>query len=421
LKRRLAKEVQSNADTGIHCPPAVQAVFRGKGIAQGRNVVQPFAKMSLSGRNTPGDKVLGVNGRFLRSKPTGVERYALCVLRELIPIAMRNGFQLKVFVPQHCSVPDWFQSNNIELIASAIMPGAIGRHLWEQFVLPNLARRAGVTALLNLTNTAPIAFPGNILVLHDLAWLENPDWVSPLFAAGYRVVVPAAARNAATLVTVSESSATQIQKHLGLPRSRINVILEGVSIEPRPRSDNDLDVLNLYGLERPYFLHVGTLQPRKNIARLAEAHELLCKDNGQAPDLVLAGDKGNHFGKMAGPTNPGKIKYLGYVPDAHLPILYAGATAYITASLSEGFNLPIVEAMACGVPVMASDIDTHREVAADAALYFDPLRISSIRDAMFSISTDKQLRCELVERGSRQSRRFSWSQHAERLIKAIID
>jgi glycosyltransferase involved in cell wall biosynthesis len=369
-------------------------------------------------------KSLGINCRFLQARVTGVERYALNVVNSLIPEAKGRGYKIKAFVPRNSAIPSFLNSADVELVETELWPSAVGRHLWEQLVLPMLAGKHKVGVLLNLTNTAPIGFRSNVLTLHDVSWIEQPASFSPLFRICYQLLVPLVARRAKQLVTVSQCSAEHIHKYLQVPMSRILVIKEGVGVEvsSQPARD-DQSVLNRYDLSGQYLLHVGTLQPRKNIDRLIAAHDLLCEQLGDnAPYLILVGGNSGHFASISAANSElrsRRKRLLGYVPDCDLPVLYSNALAYVTASLCEGFNLPILEAMACDTPVLASDIAIHHEVAGDAAVFFDPLKESAICSAMRTVVEDEKLRSDLVARGVQRAAQYSWSAHAASLMDAI--
>jgi glycosyltransferase involved in cell wall biosynthesis len=184
------------------------------------------------------------------------------------------------------------------------------------------------------------------------------------------------------------------------------VIHNGVGKPFEPQTQSAIDqVRKKYKLDKPYFLFVGTNEPRKNAATLIQAWERL---NSQSHMLFIAGGNGKIFKSTSIKIN------MDYVPDQDLPALYSGAIAYILPSLYEGFGLTALEAMACNTPVIASDISAMREILNDAALFVNPLDVNGIANAMQSLLDDPALANALRDRGLRQSKMFSWNETARK-------
>jgi glycosyltransferase involved in cell wall biosynthesis len=192
-----------------------------------------------------------------------------------------------------------------------------------------------------------------------------------------------------------------------------------------------------YGLPGPYLLYVGTLHPRKNLVRLVQAFALLLDSlssksaypisNIQYPvdnlQLVLAGQKGWLYDEILSQVRrldlTGRVVLTGYVPEADLPALLSGALAFVFPSLYEGFGFPVLEAMACGTPVICSDVSSLPEVAGDAALLMDPEDVEALAAAIQRLVSDEELRRDLVARGYRQVQRFSWRHCAEEVLQVL--
>jgi glycosyltransferase involved in cell wall biosynthesis len=268
-------------------------------------------------------------------------------------------------------------------------------HAWEQAVLPFRARDAPL--LLNPANLAPVAFPRNVVVLHDAAALREPAWYSQLYVRWQRAVLPAVARRAVHLVTVSQFSRRELVELLGADPARITVVPGGVDERFTPDADPGPARAAL-ALQRPYVLTVGSLIARKNVGALAETARRLAQEG---VDLVAAGGGRPQFA----PEGDSVVRQLGHVPDEHLPGLYAGAAAFVLPSLYEGFGLTALEAMACGVPVVASDRGALPEVLGDAALLVDPLDQTAIAEAVERAMGSGRLARAGVER----ARRFTWA------------
>jgi glycosyltransferase involved in cell wall biosynthesis len=266
-------------------------------------------------------------------------------------------------------------------------------HVWEQVVLPRRARKARL--LLNPANLAPVAFPRNAVVIHDAAALRHPEWYSPLYARWQGAVLPHIAERARIVMTVSEFSRRELQELLHVDA---HVVPGGVDHRFRPDADPEPAKAAL-GLTRPYVLTVASRTARKNLASLSATSRRL---QAEGIDLVAAGGERPQFrteNEAAGPA-----RALGHVPDAHLPGLYAGASAFVLPSWHEGFGLTCLEAMACGVPVVAADAGALPETCGDAARYADPSDPDDIaRQVLQAIQDDA-----LGAKGRRRAAGFTW-------------
>ncbi len=254
-----------------------------------------------------------------------------------------------------------------------------------------------------------------VVTIHDMS-LERLRTHHPVGKRVYtRRLVPYVAERARLIITNSEFSKWDIVRYLAIPESRIRVTPLGVGPEFRQVEDPARgEVLRRYGLDRPYFLYVGNIEPRKNLPRLIEAFASI---PGKDHALVIVGDpwyRGSEPRKIASSLGLGdRVRFLGYVPRPDLPGLLGGATAFVYPSLLEGFGLPILEAMACGRPVITSATSGLAEVAGDAAILVDPLSIPAIAAAMTAMVEDASLAADLSRRSLRRAAQFSWRQTAE--------
>jgi len=359
---------------------------------------------------------VGFNCRFMHaSRVTGVERYA----RNLLSSFLEAGGDVE-FVLFGCAgwqspaaLPD-----NIRKVGTCAWRSAAARQLWEQFILPGLAGKAHVDILINPTNTAPLRFARNVMVIHDLAFLEHPEWFSRGFLRLYRAVVPRAARRALAVMTVSEFSKSGIVKLLAVPPERVHVIYQGVDPVFRPVGRNEIEgVRRKFGLARPYVLFVGSIAPRKNLAAAAAAFGLARKRLLAVHELIVVGARGFQFSNVDVPPGIRNVRAIGYVADEDLRALYAGADALLYPSLYEGFGLPPLEAMACGTPVVTSDCASLPEVVGDAALKVDPKDTEAIADAICRVITDRGLASDLRRKGLERAKLFTWEETARRTLQ----
>jgi glycosyltransferase involved in cell wall biosynthesis len=291
------------------------------------------------------------------------------------------------------------------------MPPAVLAHRagqgWEQAVLP--ARARGARALLSPANLAPLALGRrNVVVIHDAAALRHPEWYGRAYVAWQRALLPRLARSAGRVITVSEFSKGEVVEVLGAPPERVVVVPNGVGERFGPDAGADATRAAL-GLAKPYVLAVGTRIARKNLAALSTAAGALAQ---RGVELVTAGSARAYM-RDEGDT---AVRALGYVPEQHLPGLYAGASALVMPSLYEGFGLPCLEAMASGTPVVAADRAALPEVCGGAALLFDPDDPDAVTDALRRALDDPE---PLVARGRERARGFSWERTARGVDAAV--
>ena len=293
--------------------------------------------------------------------------------------------------------------------AVASPPAALAHragHAWEQGVLPFRARRAAL--LLGPANLAPVAFPRNVVVIHDAAVLREPGWYSAAYARWHGALLPAIARGAKRVITVSAFSARELRELAGVEAA---VVAGGVDARFTPGADPGPARAAL-GLEGPYVLCVASRIARKNLAALYETGARLA---ARGIDLVAAGGERPQFRAARAAAGP---RDLGPVPDAHLAGLYAGASAFVLPSLYEGFGLPCLEAMACGTPVVAADAAALPETCGDAALYADPRDPRAIADAV-ERALEPSTAARLRDAGLVRARPFTWDATA-RGVDAVI-
>jgi glycosyltransferase involved in cell wall biosynthesis len=354
---------------------------------------------------------VGLNLVFLVPGETGgMEIYA----RELIPrLAAADDVELTAFVNREAaegSPGPWH-----EIAHETVPVNARSRVQWvrgEQQHLPGMAARAGCDVVHSLASTAPLRGPfARVTTIHDLNYKLVPDAHFGLLRLGMGVLVPAAARRSHRIVVDAQSTAVDVQRHLGVAPDEIDVIPLGVGQLPLGASTPEAELRARLGLgERPILLSVSAKRPHKNLLRLLDAHALI--DPEQRPLLVLPGYATPHEAELiarAATLGSGDdVRFLHWVDQADLEGLYAAATAFVFPSLYEGFGLPVLEAMVRGVPVACSDRSTLPEVAGDAALLFDPEDATAIHAALVRLLSDGALRDRLRAAGPEQAARFDW-------------
>jgi glycosyltransferase involved in cell wall biosynthesis len=331
-----------------------------------------------------------VNGRYLFQKITGQQRYAHELVR-------RFGDRVAIVKPDHGGT-------------------GIRGHLWEQTVLPF---RTGGRLLWSPSATGPLATERQVTTIHDAISLDHPEWFDWKFGAWYRALLPRLMLRVRRILTVSNFSRDRLLEHAAVPASKFVVTYLGVDPKFRPADpDAVAAVRRKLGLPVAYFLAVASLEPRKNTARLLKAwenHRAEFKDIG----LVVAGGAGKVFRGTGIDSIPAGVKLTGYVDDADLPALYGGAMAFVFPSLCEGFGLPPLEAMACGVPVITSNTSSMPEVCGNAALFVEPTDVDSIADGIRRLAASETLRADLRQRGLERVKQFTWERTVEATWQAL--
>lgn len=299
--------------------------------------------------------------------------------------------------------------------------------LWHRLRAPlpiqALAGRADVLHAPDFS-LAPSVGARTVVTLHDLAFMTHPECALPSLRAYLHRVVPRAARRADHIIAVSQRTADDLVALLGVPREKISVIYLGV--DPSVRRVEDTVALAQvearYGLRRPFALAVGTIEPRKNYARLIEAFARARGRNDAPSQLVIAGRKGWLYDEVFATAarlglDAEAVRFLDYAPDADLPALYTLARVVAMPSLYEGFGIPVVEAMACGTPVIAGADGSLPEIVGDAGLLVPPTEVDALADALTRLSSDEALRQQLIARGYERVRRFDWQDAAQRHVE----
>ena len=287
----------------------------------------------------------------------------------------------------------------------------LGRDLWwHQIGVSLAARRAAATVMHLPAGIGPLApLLPTVVTIHDTIVLRFPRLFRTWQRSYARIVLPRIARSAAAVITGSEASRADIVEQLGVPPDRIVVVAYGVDTRFKPmatETDEAQSVIARYDLPRDFILTVGAIEPRKNLPRIIEAAK------GLGISLVHAGPEG----WLADDVPRNAARFLGYVPTADLRVLYCLARLLVYPSLWEGFGLPVVEAMACGCPVITSTVSAMPEVAGGAAVLVDPTATDALAAAIERVWTNEGLRRELAERGRERARLFTWERTARETV-----
>lgn len=354
---------------------------------------------------------LFVNARFLLQPLTGVQRYSAEVLRRLpSSILVTPGVPLT-------SYKEVVAGHRLLVRGTPLMAKAGFGHIWEQTVLPVVVTmRRGL--LWSPGGSGPGVLRNQVLTVHDLAHIEHPEWYDPKFAAFYRALLPVLIRQVRSILTVSSFTKERLVELYRIKPEKIHITPLGVDARFMPaQADRVAFIRKKYGLLKPYLVVVSSISERKNLRRLVQAwvHASL----GKEMDLVVVGAAGLPFARDSGLPEAPAVRWLGYIPEEDLPLLYSGALGAVYVSLYEGFGLPVIEAMACGTPVIASNVAALPEVVGDAGVLVDPYDVEAIAEGIKRLVEDSNLRTELRRKGLNQVKSYTWDRTAELTWKAL--
>ena len=275
----------------------------------------------------------------------------------------------------------------------------------------------------------PLARTRSVVTIHDCIHLRFPQYLPNRAALTYaRTQMGSAARRADHILTVSEASKRDILHYFDVPPEKISVIYNAIHehFAVPPPEENIRRVAERYQLQDGFVLYVGNVKPHKNLERLLDAFHLLHQMPGlEAVKLVMIGDEISRHSRLRRAVHRYNlhkyVRFLGFLPDEMLAVVYRLASVFVFPSLYEGFGLPPLEAMASGTPVVTSNVSSLPEVVGDAALLVDPTSAEEIADAMRRILTDRELAAQMSARGPARARAFSWEQAARQVRDIYLD
>ena len=297
------------------------------------------------------------------------------------------------------------------------------RIAWEQTVLPLDLLCAGADLLHALGFVSPIAWRGrSIVTVYDLSFLRYPEvyrWANRTYLSTF---TPPSLRRANRVITISEDARRDVIELCGVAPERVTAILLAADERFRPASAEAVAAFkSRQGLPDRFVLYQGTLQPRKNVETLVRAYALLRSQSSDDHRLVLAGPRGWQYEPIFELTRKlglaDCVTFPGFVPDDELPLWYSSATVFAFPSRYEGFGLPLLEAMACGAPVVSSSASSLPEVVGDAGLLVDPSDVEGLCSALRKLLDDEAHRQALSEAGRARARLFSWRKMASETVQ----
>jgi glycosyltransferase involved in cell wall biosynthesis len=381
---------------------------------------------------------IGINALLASAAPSyrnaGVSHYILSLLKALCTFDQTNEYLF--LLSEQNIARQLAQAHNVS-------SSVVGKHthhpamrvLWEHLLLARDLRHAGLNLLHAPVNSLPPRLPcPGVVTIHDLAVLRYPHLFRPARRRYQQYSMRQSARRAALVIAISEHTRQDVIELLRVPDERIRVI--SPILEERfvpPTSEEAIaQFRQRRGLPAQYILFLATLEPRKNLRRLIEAYALLKRETALPHQLVLAGARGWYYQTLEQQVHAAglqeQIRFAGFVPEEEKPLWYQAADLFVYPSLYEGFGLPVAEAMACGVPVVTSNVSSLPEVVGDNAVYgpqaaltIPPDDTRALARAMQQGLLDFALRQQLRERGLARVQRFAPARIARQLVQAYQD
>jgi glycosyltransferase involved in cell wall biosynthesis len=355
--------------------------------------------------------------RAAAAERTGTERYSYELIGALARVDRRNRYTL--------------YTNGLPRGLPPLGPNFALRsvplpRLWTHARLGPAALAARPDLLFVPSHVVPLAHPPSVVTIHDLGYLAFPEAHTARRRLELHLTTLWSVRAARCVIAISAATRDALLRRYRADPARVAVVHHGVAASFRPVADPALIAAARarHGLDRPYFLYVGTVQPRKNLARLIAAFAAATAESPEPrPLLAIGGRRGwltAEIERRAAELGAaGQVRFLGYLPDADLPALLGGALAFVFPSLYEGFGMPVLEAMACGAPVLTSATSALPEVAGNAALLVDPADTGAIAAALARLADDGALRAELRGRGLARAGLFSWERCARETLAVL--
>lgn len=369
-------------------------------------------------------RLIGIDAsRATRAQRTGTEAYAYHLIKELIGLAEARGHRLRLYFNEPPPSGLFPRSANVD---HEVLPA---RRLWTHLRLARALHRKSPDLFFTPAHVIPLSYGGpSVATVHDLGFHFFPEAHTRFQTAYLRWSTGHNARRSKCVIADSEATCQDLSRFYGVPSSKIVVVYPGIDPHLAPvRDPQYVDrVCRQYGIETPYLLYLGTLQPRKNLQRLIEAYV----QSDVRAQLVLAGKAGwlsepilqkisQYIGRAGTTDAASRIRLTGYVAEEDKAALLSGATALLYPSLYEGFGFPILEAQVCCTPVLCGDNSSQPEVAGDAALMVAADDTQAIASGIQRLVQDEPLRARLVHDGKKNAERFSWKRSAEQVMDVL--
>jgi glycosyltransferase involved in cell wall biosynthesis len=360
---------------------------------------------------------IGIDATALPPQPVGAGNYIIQLIRALVKANFDH--QLVIYTQQHS--PDLINlpaDAEVEWrIVSDMTPGF--RLVWEQTSFPGLIRRDKVNLLHSLHYTKPLRLQcASVVTFHDMTFFLYPQLHTRARRLFFPPMMKLSAKQADEIVTVSESTRRDVIRLLGVDPDKVSTTQLGVDASFRVIDDLQAKkvIVTKYDLPEEFILYLGTIEPRKNLPLLMRAYRLLV-DSGTRLKLILVGKYGwmyqEVFNLVSELNLEDMVRFTGYIPQDELPLVYNLASLFVYPTIYEGFGIPVLEAMACGVPVISSDIASLPEIVGEAGILVPAGDLGAYFSAMKLVTDDQDLRGKLIDQGKLRASEFSWERTAQ--------
>jgi glycosyltransferase involved in cell wall biosynthesis len=367
---------------------------------------------------------IAINATMLDDHPTGVGVYSFQLINHMAALCKKEKkFHLTVFTASRYMLD---KDINVKKLPTLLLSSKYGklaaltRFLWNSFYYPFVSKKFDL--LLSPTTHGSFTSNKQIITIHDLLSLRYNN-IIPHQRFYFKRLLPFLLKKSKLVITVSENTKKDIMAFFNYPSENIHVVYNGYDpIIYNAAVQNKHYILNTYNVAN-YLLVIGATYPHKNVELLIEAYSELETHTKNIHPLVIAGGKKEYLNMLKNIVKSKGVEsfvfFIGYVPIELMPSLYKEAMALVFPSKYEGFGIPLLEAMATGCPVIVSNSSSMPEVCGSAALYFDPLKKSSLKKSIQQLLNDTLLRQSLIQKGIERSKHFSWKKMAEGIYSLI--
>jgi glycosyltransferase involved in cell wall biosynthesis len=364
---------------------------------------------------------IGIDATALPPQPVGAGNYIIQLIRAFAALDGENQFV--IFASERGrSLIDLPDKPPLEWKLISDRSPAV-RLIWEQTFFSRLIREADIDVLHSLHYTRPFRLScSSVVTFHDMTFFLYPELHTSTKRIFFPQAIKSSAKRADFVITVSESTRQDAIRLLNLSPDRVITVQHGVDRAFRPINDIEFGkrVTNKYRLPGKFILYVGLIEPRKNLPLLINAYKKLV-DDGTDHNLVLVGRFGWIFDEVLQQIEKlnltDKVILTGYVEQVDLPMVYNLCDLFVYPTLYEGFGLPALEAMACGIPVITTDVSSLPEIVGEAGLLVSPNDVEALFEGINKVLYDEGLRLNMARRGTKQAAKFSWERAARSTLE----
>lgn len=368
---------------------------------------------------------IAVNTRFLLGEY--LEGYGNFIFESFSRLASKHADHQFIYIFDRPFDPRFITSKNIKpVVAGPPARHPLLWHYWYNYKLPRILRRYKADILVSPDGCCSLRTKvPQCIVVHDLSFIHYPEFMIKSHVSFYKRYTPFFLKKAKSIITVSESSKKDIENTYGIDGSKIDVVYNGVKNVFNPISEVEKEIIKeKYTEGKEFFLCAGSIHPRKNLINLLKAFSIFKKRQKSNMQLLIIGRKAwkyeGFFESLGSYKYATDVKVQDYLPDNELAKIMAAAYALIYPSFFEGFGVPTIEAMKAEVPVLASNINSIREICDTAAIYFDPNNYENIADSMMKVFKDENKRKELIQEGKKRALKFNWNNTSDLVWESIL-